>query len=176
LATGSGKPFVTQELSVKLQKAGRTRVVVSHAVGAADDGRFALVKVALFGGGREVYALPAGLAYWLIDRMAEAIQAGAIGDRRPEAEPGSPEAQQLVAYGAMRPEIGPADWDAAGRVVTEIRATLFGNALGLQVAAEEGDALLILPDQVAILLHEQLILAATYLIDRTHPPVSRHEH
>ena len=167
---------MTDDLPAKLQKAGRNRVVVSHAVGAADDGRFALVKVALFGGGEEAYALPAGLAYWLIDRVAEAIQAGAIKDRRSESEPGSPEARQLAAHGALRPEIGPADWNAAGRVVTGIRAHLFGNALGLQVAAEDGEALLILPDQVAILLHEALILAAAYLVDQTHPPVSRREH
>ncbi len=167
---------MTGDLSAKLQKAGRNRVVVSHAVGAADDSRFALVKVALFGGAGEVYALPAGLAYWLIDRVAEAIQAGAIRDRRSEAEPGSPEAQQLAAYGAMRPEIGSADWDAAGRVVTGIRAHLFGNALGLQMAAEGAEALLVLPDQVAILLHEALTLVAAYLIDRTQPPVSRSEH
>jgi hypothetical protein len=166
---------VTEDLSAKLQKAGRNRVVVSHAVGAADDGRLALIKLALFGGTAEVYALPAGLAYSLIDRVAEAIQAGAIKDCRAQAEPGSPEARQLAAYGTMRPEIGRADWDAA-RGVTEIRAHLFGNALGLQMAAGDVEALLILPDQVAILLHEQLILAATYLIDRVDPPVSRSEH
>jgi hypothetical protein len=76
----------------------------------------------------------------------------------------------------MRAEIGRVDWGAAGRIVTEIRAHLFGNALGLQVVAEGAEALLILPDQVAILLHEQLTLAATYLIDRRHPPFSTSEH
>ena len=103
--------------------------------------------------------------------------AGAIKDRRSEAAPGSPEAQQIALYGAMRPEIARADWDAAGhRVVTEIRAHAFGNALGLQAFADGTEALLIVPDQIAVLLHELLTLAATYLIDRTHPPRSRGEH
>jgi hypothetical protein len=134
---------VTEELSAKLRKAGRNRVVVSHGVGAAHDGRHALIKVALFGRPIELYALPAGLAYWLIDRVAEAMEASAIKDRRSDAGAGSPEARQVALHAA----------------VTD----------GIQ-------ALLILPDQVAILLQESLTLAATYLIDRTHPPLSHSEH
>lgn len=164
-----------EELEVKLQTAGRGRVVVSHAVGASNDGHFALVKTALFGGTIETYALPAGLAYWLIDRIAQAAEAGAIRDRRAEAEAGSPEAQQVSLYGATRPLITSADWESH-RLITEIRAHVFGNALGLVVIADGAQVYLTLPDQIAILLHESLTLAATYLIDLAHPPRSRSEH
>jgi hypothetical protein len=171
---GGGR--VTGDLAVKLQKAGRNRVVVSHAVGAADDGGCALVKVALFGGASEVHVLPAGLAYWLIDRIGEAVEAGALQDLRDAAEPGSPPAQQLALHAAARPEIADADWQAADRIAAEIHAHAFGNALGLMTVRDGIEALLILPDQVAILLHESLTLAATYLIDRVHPAVSRSAH
>jgi hypothetical protein len=83
-------------LSEKLQKAGRNRVVDSHAVGAADDGRVALFKMALFGGAAETYALPADLAYWLIETIGRAVASDAIRDRRTDAAPGSPEAQQIA--------------------------------------------------------------------------------
>jgi hypothetical protein len=164
-------------LSEKLRKAGRNRVVVSHAAGASHDGRHALLKVALFGGGVELHTLPAGWAYWLVDRVGEAIAAGAIRDRRADAEAGSPAAQQIALHGAARPQISDADWELASRrIVWEIRAHAFGNALGLMVITEGTEALLVLPDQVAILVRESLTLAATYLIDRTHPPVSQREH
>ena len=166
---------MANDLQARMQAAGRSRVVVSHAVGAANDGRFALVKAALFGGAIETYALPAGLAYRLIDRIAEAVAADAIRDRRAAAEVGSPEAQQMAVYRATRPEIADADWDAP-RMVSRIDAHAFGNALGLLVVAEGAEAPLVLPDQVAILLHESLTLAATYLIDRAHPPRSPSEH
>ena len=108
-----GDGLVTGDLAAKLQKAGRNRVVVSHAVGAADDGSCALVKVALFGGASELYVLSAGLTYWLIDRIGEAIEAGALKDLRDVAAPGSPPAQQLALHAAARPEIADADWQAA---------------------------------------------------------------
>ena len=163
-------------LSGKLRTAGRNRVVISHAVGASNDGRHALLKVALFGGGVELHTLPAGLAYWLIDRIGEAIAAGAIRDRRSD-DAGSPAAQQIALYGAARPQISDADWELAShRIVGEIRAHAFGNALGLAAITEGAEALLVLPDQVAILLQDSLTLAATYLIDRAHPPVSHREH
>jgi hypothetical protein len=58
-----------------------------------------------------------------------------------------------------------------------MRAHGFGNALGVQAILTNGaEALLVVPDQVAILMHESLTLAATYLIDRTHPTLSRSEH
>ena len=41
---------------------------------------------------------------------------------------------------------------------------------------EGSETLLVLPDQVAILLHDSLTLVATYLIDRAHPPVSLRQH
>lgn len=172
-----GKALLDQGLAEKFRNAGRNRVVVSHAVGAADDGRHALLKLALFGGGLELHALPAGLAYWLIDRISEATAAGAIKDRRSEAAAGSPEAQQLALYGAARPEFAVADWQLASRrIVTDIKAHAFGNAIGLMTITDGAEALMILPDQVAILLQESLTLAATYLIDRAYPPVSRREH
>jgi hypothetical protein len=164
-------------LSGKLRTAGRNRVVISHAVGASNDGRHALLKVALFGGGVELHTLPAGLAYWLIDRIGEAIAAGAIRDRRADADAGSPAAQQIALHGAARPQISDADWELAShRMVGEIRAHAFGNALGLAAITDRAEALLVLPDQVAILLQDSLTLAATYLIDRAHPPVSDREH
>jgi hypothetical protein len=165
------------ELRGKLSKAGRNRVVVSHAVGASNDGRYALLKLALFGGDIELYALPADLAYWLIGRIAEALDAGAIGDQRSIATAGSPEAQQIALYQAARPEIAGADWElAARRIVAEIRAHAFGNALGMMTITEGTETLLVLPDQVTILLQDSLSLAATYLIDRAHPPASIREH
>ena len=166
------------DLSVKLQKAGRNRVVVSHAVGAADDGRVALLKVALFGGAAETYALPADLAYWLIETIGRAVASGAIRDRRSDSGPGSPEARQIALYGEARPEIGPDDWNAdQHHPAKDMRAHGFGNALGIQAILTDGaEALLVVPDQVAVLLHESLTLAATYLIDRTHPTPSRSEH
>lgn len=169
---------MSEAIATMLQKAGRERVIVSHAAGASDDGRFALLKTRLFGGGTETYALPTNLAYWLIDNIDRAIAAGAIKDRRSDAVPGSPEAQQIMLYAQARPEIAPDDWNtAAHHVITEIGAHAFGNALGLQaILADGAEALLILPDQVAILLHESLALVATYLIDRRHPPHSRSEH
>ncbi len=173
----NGKALLDQGLAEKLRNAGRNRVVVSHAVGAANDGRHALLKLALFGGGLELHAVPAGLAYWLIDRISEATAAGAIMDRRSDAAAGSPEAQQLALYGAARPEIAAADWGLASRrIVVDIRAHAFGNALGLMTVTDGAEALMVLPDQVAILLHEALTLAATYLVDRAYPPVSRCEH
>jgi hypothetical protein len=160
-----------------LQKAGRNRVAISHAVGAANDGRYALIKAVLFGGAVELYALPAGLTHWLIDRIGEAVTAGAIRGRHPEAVPGSPEAQQLAMYAATRCEIDEADWErGARRIVGEIHAHAFGNALGLMMVVENEETPLILPDQVAILLHESLTLVATYLMDRTHPFLSGSEH
>jgi hypothetical protein len=58
-----------------------------------------------------------------------------------------------------------------------MRAHGFGNALGVQAILTDGaEASLVVPDQVAILLHESLTLAATYLIDRTHPARSHSEH
>lgn len=171
-----GDGLVSGDLAAKLQKAGRNRVVVSHAVGTADDGRCALVKVALFGGASEVHVVPAELAYWLIDRIGEAVQAGALKDLRDVAEPGSPPAQQLALHAAARPGIADSDWQAADRIVAAIHAHAFGNALGLMTVRDGIETLLILPDQVAILLHESLTLAASYLIDRAHPAVSRSEH
>jgi hypothetical protein len=167
-----------QGLSVKLQKAGQNRVVVSHAVGAADNGRVALLKVALFGGAAETYALPADLAYWLIETIGRAVAAGAIRGRRSDTASGSPEAQQIALYGKARPEIVSDDWNADQNLLAkDMRAHGFGNALGLQVSLTDGaEALLVVPDQVAILLRESLTLAATYLIDRTHPTLSRNEH
>jgi hypothetical protein len=166
-----------EDLSGKLRRAGRNRVVVSHAVGASDDGRYALLKAALFGGAVELYTVPAALAYWLIDRIAEAVAAGAIKDLRATVAAGSPEAQQIAFYGAARPEISDADWELASRrIVGEIRAHAFGNALGLMTTTAGADALLVLPEQVAILLHDSLTLVATYLIDRAHPPVSLRQH
>lgn len=168
---------VTGDLAAKLQKAGRNRVVVSHAVGAADDGSCALVKAVLFGGASELHVLPARLVYWLIDRIGEAVEAGALKDLRDAATPGSPPAQQLVLHAAARPEIADADWQAAAdRIVAAIHAHAFGNALGLLTVRDGVEALLILPDQVAVLLHESLTLTATYLIDRTHPAISRSAH
>jgi hypothetical protein len=165
------------ELQGKLSKAGRNRVVVSHAVGASSDGRHALLKLALFGGDIELYALPTGLAYWLIGQIAEALDAGAIKDQRSIATAGSPEAQQVALYQVARPEIVSADWElAARRIVTEIRGHAFGNALGMMTITEGTETLLVLPDQVAILLYDSLTLAATYLIDRAHPPTSMREH
>lgn len=165
------------DLSAKLLRAGRNRVVASHAVGASNDGRYALLKIALFGGDIELHALPAGLAYWLIDRIAEAIEAGALKDLRSVAAPGSPEAQQVALYGAARPEISDADWElAAHRIVGKIRAHAFGNALGMMTITEGIETLLVLPDQVTILLHDSLTLSATYLIDRAHPTVTPREH
>ena len=164
-------------LSGKLRKAGRNRVVVSHAVGASNDGRYALLKVALFGGAIELYAVPAALTYWLIDRIAEAVAAGVIKDLRSTAAAGSAEAQQIALYGAARPEISDADWELAShRVVGDIRAHAFGNALGLRTITAGTETLLVLPDQVAVLLHDSLTLVATYLIDRAHPPVSLRQH
>ena len=71
-----------EDLSGKLRKAGRNRVVVSHAVGASNDGRYALLKAALFGGAIELYTVPAALAYWLIDRIAESVAAMCPGDTK----------------------------------------------------------------------------------------------
>jgi hypothetical protein len=171
-----GEGALDNGLLEKLRNAGRDRVVISHATGTSHDGRDALLKVALFGGGVELYTLPAGLAYWLIDRIGEAVSAGAIRDRRTE-EAGSPAARQIALHGAARPHISDADWELASRrIVEEIRAHAFGNALGLMAIAEKAEALLVLPDQVAILLQESLTLAASYLIDRAHPPASRREH
>jgi len=168
---------LNEDLSEKLRKAGRNRVVVSHAVGASDDGRHALLKAALFGGAIELYTVPATVAYWLIDRIAESVAAGALKDLRSTAAAGSPEAQQIALYGAARPEISDADWEhASHRIASEIRAHAFGNALGLMTIVEGSETLLVLPDQVAILLHDSLTLVATYLIDRTLPPVSVREH
>ena len=166
-----------EDLSGKLRKAGRNRVVVSHAVGASNDGRYALLKAALFGGAIELYTVPAAVTYWLIDRIAEAVAAGALKDLRATVAAGSPEAQQIALYGAARPEISDADWEhASHRITGEIRAHAFGNALGLMTIAEGSETLLVLPDQVAILLHDSLTLVATYLTDRTHPPVSLRQH
>lgn len=166
-----------ERLKARLQQAGRDRIVVSHAVGAANDGRYALIKLVLFGGTTELHVLPAGLAYWLLDQLARAMAAGAITDRRSGAEPGSPEAQQIALYAAARPEIVDADWyHAAQQIVAEIRAHAFGTALVLVSIASGTEATLILPDQVAILLHESLALATTYLIDRVCPPQSRSEY
>jgi hypothetical protein len=168
---------VDEDLSGKLRKAGRNRVVISHAVGASNDGRYALLKAALFGGAIELYTVPAGLTYWLIDRIAEAVAAGALKDHRATVAAGSPEAQQIALYGAARPEISDADWEhASHRITGEIRAHAFGNALGLMTIAEGSETLLVLPAQVAILLHDSLTLVATYLTDRTHPPVSLRQH
>ena len=168
---------MNEDLLEKLRKAGRNRVVISHAVGASNDGQYALLKAALFGGAIELYAVPAALAYWLIDRIGEAIEAGAIKDLRSTAATGSPEAQQLALYGVTRPEISDADWELASRrIAGEIRAHAFGNALGLMTVTEGVETLLVLPDQVAILLHDSLTLVATYLIDRAHPPVSLRRH
>jgi hypothetical protein len=172
-----GKAQLDEDLSGKLCKAGRNRVVISHAVGASNDGRYALLKVALFGGDIEFYAVPTALTYWLIDRIAEAVAAGAIKDLRSTAAAGSPEAQQIALHGAARPEISDADWELASRrIVGEIRAHAFGNALGLMTITEGIEMLLVLPDQVAILLHDSLTLVATYLIDQAHPPVSLRQH
>jgi hypothetical protein len=166
-----------EDLSGKLRRAGRNRVVISHAVGASDDGRYALLKAALFGGAIELYAVPAALVYWLVDRIADAVAAGAIKDLRSTAVAGSPEAQQIAFYGAARPEISDADWEhASRRIAGEIRAHAFGNALGLMTIVEGSETLLVLPDQVAILLHDSLTLVGTYLIDRAHPPVSLRRH
>ena len=166
-----------EDLSGKLRKAGRNRVVISHAVGASNDGRYALLKAALFGGAIELYAVPAALTYWLIDRIAEAVAAGALKDLRATAAAGSPAAQQIALYGAARPEISDADWELASRrIAGEIRAHAFGNALGLMAIIEGTETLLVLPDQVAILLHDSLTLTATYLIDRAHPLVSLRQH
>lgn len=168
---------MAEDLQARLQAAGRGRVVVSHALGAADDGRAALLKVILFGGAVETYALPAALAYGLIDRIGQAVEAGAIRDRRADALPGSPEAQQIALYAAIRPVIDDADWEGGARMfVSQLDAHAFGNALGLRIVAQGSEFLLVLPDQVAILLHESLILVASYLADRTHPPASRSEH
>ena len=166
-----------EKLSEKLRNAGRNRVVISHAVGASNDGRYALLKAALFGGAIELYAVPAAVAYWLIDRIAEAVAAGVLKDLRSTAATGSPEAQQIALYGAARPEISDADWEhASHRIAGEIRAHAFGNALGLMTITDGNETLLVLPDQVAILLHDSLTLVATYLIDQAHPPVSLRQH
>ena len=167
-----------EDLSGKLRKAGRNRVVVSHAVGASNDGRYALLKAALFGGAIELYTVPAALNL-LADRSDCRSDRGgrAQGSSRSAAATGSPEAQQIALYGAARPEISDADWEhASHRITGEIRAHAFGNALGLMAIAEGSETLLVLPDQVAILLHDSLTLVATYLIDRTHPPVSLRQH
>jgi hypothetical protein len=160
-----------------MRTAGRNRVVISHAVGASNDGRHALLKAVLFGGAIELYSVSAALTYWLIDRIAEAVAAGTIKDLRSSAAAGSPEAQQIALYGTARPEISDVDWELAScRIVGEVRAHAFGNALGLMTITAGAEALLVVPDQVAVLLHDSLTLVATYLIDRTHPPVSLHRH
>lgn len=147
-------------------------------MGAADDGGVALLKVALFGGAAETYALTADLAYCLIEAIGHAISAGAIRDRQADAPPGSPEAQQIALYGDEGTEIASDDRNAdQHRLAKDMRAQGFGDALGVQVRLVDGaEALLVVPDHVAIPMHESLTLAATYLIDRTHPPLSRSEH
>jgi hypothetical protein len=120
---------------------------------------------------------PPPYTYWLIDRIAEAVAAGALKDLRSTAAAGSPEAQQIALYGAARPEISDADWEhASRRIAGEIRAHAFGNALGLVTVTDGAETLLVLPDQVVIQLHDSLTLVATYLIDRAHPPVSLRQH
>jgi hypothetical protein len=63
-----------------------------------------------------------------------------------------------------------------------IKVVLSGGAAGFhtlpagQAYADGLEAALILPGQVAILSQESLTLAATSLIDRAYPPVSRGAH